>query len=166
MNNLPVPTANGLTSPDKATVSARVHSLPNVNHTAQEGAATGLGTMNKTWQSYRTAPDSYELASQEDRCAPRTRVNIPATLRPSGAKGFHTQVHDLSLGGFSAVAVNRMHVGTVCWLTLPGLESLQAEVVWWQGAQVGCAFANLLSPIVHDNILARYRGDGVFRPVS
>jgi hypothetical protein len=26
----------------------------------------------------------------------------------------------------------------------------------------GCAFSQLLSPIVHDNVLARYRGDGTF----
>jgi hypothetical protein len=56
-----------------------------------------------------------------------------------------------------------MHPGNRCWLTLPGMEALQAEVVWWESGRVGCAFANLLSPIVHDNILARYRGDGVFR---
>ena len=28
----------------------------------------------------------------------------------------------------------------------------------------GCAFTSLLSPIVHDNILARYRGDGTYLP--
>ena len=49
--------------------------------------------------------------------------------------------------------------GGVCWLTLPRLESLQAEVVWWDNNQCGCAFTSLLSPIVHDNILARYRGE-------
>ena len=48
-------------------------------------------------------------------------------------------------------------------ITLPGLESLQAEVVWWENNMCGCAFTSLLSPIVHDNILARYRGDGVYR---
>jgi hypothetical protein len=30
----------------------------------------------------------------------------------------------------------------------------------------GCAFTQLLSPIVHDNILARYRGDGMFRNIG
>jgi hypothetical protein len=107
----------------------------------------------------------YQIAAQEDRCAPRTRIAIPAALRPSGGRGFHTQVLDLSLGGFSAEAVNRMHPGSLCWLTLPGLEALQAEVVWWQDNIVGCAFANLLSPIVHDNILARFHGDGTYRSV-
>lgn len=101
----------------------------------------------------------YEIAAQEDRSAPRTRIMIPAQLRASGSRAFQTVVNDLSLSGFSATALNRMHPGSVCWLTLPGLESLQAEVVWWENGVAGCAFANLLSPIVHDNILARYRGD-------
>ena len=122
--------------------------------------------MSTTWRDSRFGPGSYEHSAQEDRCAPRSKVNIPASLRPSGGKGFYTVVNDLSLGGFSATALNRMHVGAKCWLTLPGLESLQAEVVWWQSGQVGCAFAGLLSPIVYDNILGRYyRGDGIFRPV-
>lgn len=102
----------------------------------------------------------YEVAAQEDRCAVRTKIAIPAQLRASGARPFQTVVNDLSLSGFSATAISRMHPGSVCWLTLPGLESLQAEVVWWENNLAGCAFANLLSPIVHDNILARYRGDG------
>ena len=105
----------------------------------------------------------YHIAAQEDRSAVRTKLAIPAQLRASGARAFQTVVNDLSLSGFSATAINRMHPGSVCWLTLPGLESLQAEVVWWENNQCGCAFSSLLSPIVHDNILARYRGDGVYR---
>lgn len=104
--------------------------------------------------------DPYRIAAQEDRSAPRSRVAIPAQLRVSGARPFQTVVNDLSLSGFSATAINRMHAGAICWLTLPGLEALQAEVVWWEDNQCGCAFAHLLSPIVHDNILARFRGDG------
>lgn len=102
----------------------------------------------------------YEIAAQEDRSSTRTKIAIPAQLRASGSRPFQTVVNDLSLSGFSATSISRMHVGAVCWLTLPGLESLQAEVVWWENNMAGCAFANLLSPIVHDNILARYRGDG------
>ena len=100
----------------------------------------------------------YDIAAQEDRSAPRHKIAIPAQLRASGARSFQTVVNDLSLSGFSATANTRMHPGSVCWLTLPGLESLQAEVVWWENNLAGCAFANMLSPIVHDNILARYRG--------
>ena len=111
------------------------------------------------------ANDSYSVAAQEDRSAPRVRISIPATLRVSGAQGYQTVVNDVSLSGFSAMAINRMLPGTICWLTLPGLESQQAEVIWWENGLVGCAFQNLLSPIVHDNLLARWRGDGIYRTV-
>ena len=107
--------------------------------------------------------DSYEMAAQEDRCAPRTKMIIPAQLRASGGRAFQTVVHDLSISGFSAAAISRMHHGQVCWISLPGLESLQAEVVWWDNSIVGCAFMELLSPIVHDNILQRYSPSTVYR---
>ena len=108
--------------------------------------------------------DPYTLAAQEDRCAPRTRLTIPGQLRPSGGRAFQTVVHDLSISGFSAAALNRMHEGQLCWLTLAGLESLQAQVIWWENCMVGCAFSELLSPIVHDSILTRYSGEDAYRP--
>jgi len=105
----------------------------------------------------------YRLAAQEDRCSPRTRLTIPATLRASGGRAFQSVVLVLSISGFSAASINRMHEGQLCWLTLPGLEALQAEVVWWENCIVGCALSELLSPIVHDNILQRYSNVGVYR---
>ncbi|MBS0482801.1 MAG: PilZ domain-containing protein [Proteobacteria bacterium] len=110
--------------------------------------------------------DTYFVASQEDRSAPRTRISIPATLRVSGSRGFQTVIHDLSLSGFCGAAVNRLLPGTVCWLTLPGLEALQSEVIWWDNSLVGCAFNRLLNPIVHNNILTRWRGDSAFRHIG
>lgn len=98
----------------------------------------------------------YAIAAQEDRCAPRMRLTIPASLRPSGDKGFATTVRDLSLGGFSAEALSRMRPGALCWLTLPGLAALQAEVIWNHDGMVGCAFANLLNPAVFETVVARY----------
>ncbi|MBV7260057.1 PilZ domain-containing protein [Erythrobacter sp. WH158] len=110
-----------------------------------------------------TENDRYSVASQEDRCSPRTKLTIPATVRASGGRAFQSVVQDLSISGFSAASINRMHEGQVCWLTLPGLESLQSEVVWWDNCIVGCAFTELLSPIVHDNILQRYSNTGIYR---
>ncbi|MBU1254714.1 MAG: PilZ domain-containing protein [Alphaproteobacteria bacterium] len=108
----------------------------------------------------RAFEDSYQRAAQEDRCGPRTRLAIPAQLRASGGRGFRTTVQDLSISGFSAAAINRMHEGQLCWLTMPGLASLPAQVIWWEDCTVGCAFTELLSPIVHSDIVARYGGDG------
>ena len=108
--------------------------------------------------SVQNPPQDYYFSAQEDRSDHRVAMMIPAKLRVPGMRAFPTVVNDLSLSGFSASAVSRMHPGSVCWLTLPGLESQQAEVVWWDDGLVGCAFVNLLSPIVHDAILTRYRG--------
>lgn len=105
----------------------------------------------------QTVIDRYDIAAQEDRCAPRTRLQIPSQLRASGGRAFQTVVHDLSISGFSASSINRMHAGQLCWLTLPNMASLQAEVIWWENCVAGCAFQQLLSPIVHENILAQYR---------
>ncbi len=100
--------------------------------------------------------NDYEFAAQEDRSAPRIRMAIPAGLRPSGSKSLQTVVRDLSMSGFSATAISRIHPGTRCWLTLPEMESLAAKVVWWDNGVVGCAFENLLSPIILDNVVGRW----------
>jgi len=107
--------------------------------------------------------EKYALAAQEDRSATRARLTIPANLRPSGGKSFQTVVRDLSLSGFSAAVIDRIPPGTICWLSLPDHEVMQAKVVWWNDSLVGCAFEQLLSPAVHDAILARWSGEKVYR---
>ncbi len=98
----------------------------------------------------------YSLAALEDRSAPRYKFEIGAQLRPSGITGFSVIVTNLSLSGFACDAVTGMAIGSRCWITLPGLAPLQAEVVRNDGLTVGCAFSNLLSPIVMDVIIARH----------
>jgi hypothetical protein len=98
----------------------------------------------------------YEDAAQEDRSAPRVRLHIPASMRPSGSTGFTVVVKDLSLSGVACEALTSMSAGTRVWLTLPGLAALQAKIVWNDGTIVGCEFDSLLNPAVHENILARF----------
>ena len=105
----------------------------------------------------------YAASSQEDRAGPRAPIAIPARLRPAGGRPVQTMVNDLSLSGFSATSIQRLHPGTICWLTLPGLESMQAEVVWWDRNMCGCAFARLLSPQVYDSIMQRGRSESFMR---
>ena len=100
--------------------------------------------------------DPYEIASQEDRSAPRQKLRIDAGLRASGEHPFRVAVTDLSLSGFGCEAVSSLRPGAICWLTLPGMSGLQAEVVWNDGTQVGCAFSNLLARPVLDHILRRH----------
>ena len=100
---------------------------------------------------------AYGLAAMEDRSAPRHDVKIAAWLRTTGEHAFKVTVINLSLGGFACEALTRVHPGTRCWLTLPGLTGLQAEVVWNDGRLVGGAFASLLAAPVLDVFVMRYR---------
>ena len=111
-------------------------------------------------------PDLYARHAQEDRCAPRTLVSIPAALRLSGGRSFQTMVRDLSTAGFSAAAINRIAPGTVCWLKLPGIEALQSEVAWWDNSVVGAGFAQLLNAIVLADVIARAHGNRPFRAIG
>ncbi|HUD31296.1 MAG TPA: PilZ domain-containing protein [Novosphingobium sp.] len=106
-----------------------------------------------------TQQERYAAAAQEDRSAPRLRISIPASLRPSGSKGFQTAVRDLSLSGFSATAMTQIAPRTMCWLTLPGMDTVTAKVVWWDNGLVGCAFDQLLDPVQLEAILERWNLD-------
>lgn len=102
---------------------------------------------------------NYAHAAQEDRSAPRIKIEIPAQMRPSGFTGFKVVVRDLSLSGFAAEALTGMKPGTRIWLSLPGLNGLQGEIVWNDGTMVGCSFTNLLNPAVYEAIIQKYRVD-------
>lgn len=108
----------------------------------------------------------YADAVQEDRCAPRTKLAIPAQLRVSGGRTFRTVVHDLSIAGFSASSIGRLHPEQACWLTLPSLQPIEARVVWWNHSIAGAAFENMLAAEVLDDLLSVWRapkGGGVTR---
>lgn len=102
------------------------------------------------------SPINYGDAALEDRSSPRVTLKIPATLRPSGITGFSVNVTNLSLSGFACEAATGIPVGGRCWLSLPGLSPLQAEVIWNNGNMVGCAFSNLLNRAILDTILNRF----------
>jgi hypothetical protein len=62
-------------------------------------------TGNETSTTARTLPD--RGAGRSLRV--RSKLAIPAQLRATGARAFQTVVNDLSLSGFSATAITRMH---------------------------------------------------------
>lgn len=103
-----------------------------------------------------TRPDAYELASAEDRCAPRQNVWIEAKFREPGGHPCQTVVTDVSVAGFGALVVTSLKPGSRCWITLPGLASQEAELVWKDNTMIGCSFTRLLSQAVVDNLVRRY----------
>tara|TARA_B100000678_G_scaffold180218_1_gene150383 strand:+ start:569 stop:928 length:360 start_codon:yes stop_codon:yes gene_type:complete len=110
--------------------------------------------------------DAYALAAQEDRCVPRTKIAIPSQLRISGFQAFNTVVHDLSVAGFSASCISRLQADQVCWLTLPGLQSIPGRIVWWDRSIAGAAFDAMIDQAVLDDVISRWEaplGGGVTR---
>jgi hypothetical protein len=104
-----------------------------------------------------TLPHSrYQTAAQEDRSGPRSKVQMRAALRGSGSPSFPIEIFDLSISGFSCEAVTSLRAGAICWVTFPGLTSLQAEVIWNDGIRVGCALSNLLAQPVLDRLIGRF----------
>ena len=100
----------------------------------------------------------YHSASQEDRCGVRIPMRLAARLRASGSPGFEVTVYDLSISGFCCDAVTGMRPDAICWVTLPGLSSLQAKVIWNDGCRVGCAFDHLMNVAVLDRIVLMHSG--------
>ena len=100
--------------------------------------------------------EPYALAAEEDRCAVRHRVAVPAKMRFSGCSNFAVKVTDLSLAGFACDALVQAHPGTRCWLTLPGLTPLEAEVVHRSNLGIGCAFHTMLNAAVLNRYTTNY----------
>ncbi len=98
----------------------------------------------------------YAIASEEDRCAQRHRLLIPAKMRFSCSSSFPVKVMDMSLAGFFCDALIEAHPGTLCWLTLPGLGALEAEVVRHDHDGMAGAFKNLLNPAVLNHYVVKY----------
>lgn len=115
-----------------------------MTRTASPGFATPLNDL------------SYAVSSDEDRCVVRHRLSIPAQMRFSCSKSFAVEVSDLSLAGFACDALVEAHKGTICWLTLPGLGAMEAEVVHHGNSGLGCAFKNMLNLAVLNHFVAKY----------
>ena len=90
------------------------------------------------------------------RRALRKRLSIPVTLEPLGSKRVKTMLRDLSVSGFSASAQIPISAETICWLTLPGREPMEARVVWWKAGVVGCAFVEPIGLVSYNAILVRW----------
>ncbi|WP_371741618.1 PilZ domain-containing protein [Novosphingobium sp. 9U] len=100
--------------------------------------------------------DSYAAAAQEDRSAPRTRINVPARLRPTGYKRRNVFLRNISLSGFSVASIDRLPAHTRCRLTIPEVGRFDARSIWWeQGRGGGFAFEQLLDSRILATIIAR-----------
>lgn len=95
-------------------------------------------------------------AEIEARHEDRFRLNdAEAAFRVPPARG-SVLVRDLSTGGFATEWHYPLLPDDRVWITLPGLESRPATVVWAESFAIGCRFDSPLHAAVLGNLVARF----------
>ncbi|WP_294289530.1 PilZ domain-containing protein [uncultured Sphingomonas sp.] len=97
---------------------------------------------------YTSLPSSHD----DSRATTRRSVGVEAKARDRNGSRYKVRVIDLSRTGFKAECVHTLRAGTMIWLSLPGLQSLEAEVAWQRGEFIGAAFHQPLHQAVFDHV--------------
>jgi hypothetical protein len=96
-------------------------------------------------------------SGQEARKSRRQAISARARFREVGANPYEVQIEDLSATGFRMQSYARPRVGTRIWVSLPGLQPLEAVVRRSDGNFHGCEFINPLHPSVAEHLQAQLR---------
>ncbi len=96
-------------------------------------------------------------SGQDSRKSRREAINARARFREVGANPYEVEIEDLSATGFRMASYARPRVGTRIWVTLPGLQPLEAVVRRSEGNYHGCEFINPLHPSVAEHLQTRLR---------
>lgn len=96
----------------------------------------------------RHAPIAAAKDSGDVRRALRASVSARARFREMGCNPFEVELHDLSFTGFRMVTYGRPQIGAHIWVTLPGLQALEAVIRRANGNEFGCEFVAPLHPSV------------------
>ena len=93
--------------------------------------------------------DTQRLGSRK---APRRSVKLMVQAR-NGQQRLQAEAFDLSLTGIRIRTLNPLRAGTVYWLKIGNLESLDVTVMWVDDFVSGCRFNQPLHPAVYQSLL-------------
>ena len=82
----------------------------------------------------------------------RAAVKARARFRQTGANPYEVELQDLSLSGFRMTTYTRPAIGTHIWVTLPGLQAMEAVIRRADGSDYGCEFVSPLHPSVAEHL--------------
>ncbi len=97
-------------------------------------------------------PKNKDAAASDTRRSKRVRITARARFREVGANPYEVEIDDLSATGFRMISYTRPRTGTRIWVTLPGLQSLEAVVRRSEGNNHGCEFIAPLHPSVAQHL--------------
>lgn len=96
--------------------------------------------------------------SGEHRRTLRLDVRFVAGLRePGSSQKFEVEVIDLSMTGFRFETSFTLKQGQKVFVTIPGVNTLEATVAWGRGYIYGAQFERSLYGAVFDHIASKYR---------
>ena len=93
--------------------------------------------------------------TRDNRAGYRAPFRTAATLRDRASNKFHVYLTDLSTTGFQAEAHPSLDPGAIVWLVMPGMQGLEARVIWRERRTVGCQFSQPLHPAVFDHLVVK-----------
>lgn len=105
-----------------------------------------------SWTVTKGKPLSDEGLPPDGRKAQRQPIAARARFRETGANPYEVEIEDLSATGFRMTSYTRPRVGTRIWVTLPGLQQLEAVVRRTEANSHGCEFIHPLHPSVAEHL--------------
>ena len=93
--------------------------------------------------------------NDDGRQAIRHGITAQVKLRRRMEPSVTSVVSDLSLTGFRIRTHMKLSAASDISITLPGLESRWARVVWVRGFEAGCSFHEPLHQAILDDIVRR-----------
>jgi hypothetical protein len=93
----------------------------------------------------------------EHRAAQRAPVDLQAGFRKAGYDSARAEISDISVTGCKVDSAVSLGPKTQVWIKFPGLQPMQATVIWTNGFEVGCEFSAPFYKPVLDNLLYRHQ---------
>ncbi len=90
------------------------------------------------------------------RQADRVPVSGEVQFR-SGARRTLVKINNLSVGGARIAVAHLLREGEQIYLKLPGLEAIEARVIWVNSFEAGCQFARPLHPAMFEAVVRASR---------
>ncbi len=119
------------------------------------GFARAFGKRKLQWSASR-GPMMSE--ANHSRRAERVPIVADISLRRSFETRYSVRILDFSPHGARVELVERVRPGDRLWISLPGIETLEAITCWVDDFIAGVEFVHPLHPSVFDMLTARMLG--------
>ena len=96
--------------------------------------------------------------ADQSRRAERVPIGADISLRRSFDTRYQVQIVDFSPHGRRVELVERVKPGDRLWISLPGIETLEATTCWVEDFVAGLEFIHPLHPSVFDMLTSRMLG--------